>query len=78
MIILMTHDQVLVISRIERMMFICLGIMVVAFFEYLTSAKPTWLITSITGIIGQFLVLKCWLDMIYMSEPYKNCWAFKG
>jgi hypothetical protein len=52
------------------------GVGVIHFFEGMGS-QPTWLITMITMFVAQFIALKCWADMIIMSEPYKNCWAFE-
>jgi hypothetical protein len=77
MFLFMTHNEALMWSRFERLIAIVVSISLVVLFES-TGAKPTWIITSITVVIGQLLALKCWIDMIRMSQPDQNCWAFKG
>jgi hypothetical protein len=77
MFLFMTHNEALMWSRFERLIAIVGALLVVFFFESMGS-NPTWIITSITVVIGELLALKCWIDMIRMSQPDQNCWAFKG
>jgi len=77
MIYFMTHDQALAYSRLERLFIIMAAIGLVAFVEYIFSGGTAVLFTWIALFAGQLLALKCWVDMIVMREPFKNCWAFK-
>jgi len=72
----MTYNQALMWDRFERMFVICAAVLVIAIFEIMVGSE-TYLLTSVTTIIAQFLVLKCWVDMIMLSRPHENCWAFK-
>jgi uncharacterized membrane protein YuzA (DUF378 family) len=72
-----THNQALMWDRLERLCVIVAGMNIVALIEGLGS-NPTWIFTSIAGIAGQILILKCWADMFIMSKPHENCWAFEG
>jgi len=74
--IFMTHNDALMWSRFERLFAIGGGLCAVFLFEAMGS-QPTWLITTISLFIAQFLALKCWADMVRMSQPHQNCWAFK-
>ena len=77
MFIFITHNQALMWSRLERLCAVMVGVGLVYLFEA-AGSQPTWLITTISMFVAQFIVLKCWADMIMMSKPDKNCWAFKG
>jgi len=77
MLILVTHDQALTYSRLERLFMIMAAVALVAFVEYITSNQPSWLFTWIALFAGQILSFKCWSDMIVYREPFKNCWEFK-
>ena len=73
----MTHNEALMWSRFERLFAVMGGICVIYLFESLGS-QPTWIMTTVSLFIGQLIALKCWADMISMSQPDRNCWAFKG
>ena len=77
MIILQTHNQALMWSRFGRMFAVMAAVALIVAAEYIVASQPTLMISSVSIIIAQFVALKCWADMIFMSEPYKNCWAFK-
>lgn len=76
MIVFRTYNEALMWSRLERIVLVLAGIFLVAGVEYMSGSRSgtfTW----VTLLIGQFIILKCWMDMITMSQPFKNCWAFK-
>jgi len=77
MFILQTYNTALMWSRFERMFFIAIALFLIVGFEFVISDEPTWMISSLSSIVAQIAVFKCWADMIFMSQPYKNCWAFK-
>lgn len=81
MIKLQTHDEALMWSRFERMAAVlgCCTLAVVfdLVIAYLTGSKPNWYATGLTSIVGQLLVLKCWMDLILKRKPGKNCWEFE-
>lgn len=77
----MTHNQALMWSRFERMFWISMALLAIVAVEIIgvmVSGTPTtWIGSSLAAIVAQILVLKCWADMIIMSRPFENCWAFK-
>ena len=81
MIQLQTHDEALMWSRFERMAAV-LGCCVLAVvfdlvIAHLTGNIPNWFATAIISIIGQLVVLKCWMDLAHKRKPGKNCWEFE-
>ena len=77
MIILQTYNIALMWSRFERMFFISISLFLIVGFEFIIYDKPNWMMSSAASIVAQVLVFKCWVDMILMSQPFKNCWEFK-
>ena len=71
-----THNEALMWSRFERMFFICIAAAIAAFVDIVMGSEA-YILTAFATIAAQFLVLKCWMDMILMSQPHLNCWAFK-
>jgi len=72
-----TYNQALMWSRFARMFAVMAAVALIVVAEYMVASQPTLMISSMCIIIAQFIALKCWADMIFMNEPYKNCWAFK-
>lgn len=77
MLTFITHDQALMWSRFERMIVVMSAAIVVAAGEIIMIDKPTWIFTSLATLVAGFVILKCWADIALLSEPDKNCWAFK-
>jgi hypothetical protein len=81
MIQLQTHDEALMWSRFGRMAAVMgCAILAVVFdlmIAYFTGNKPNWIATAIISIVGQLLVLKCWMDLALKRQPGKNCWEFE-
>jgi hypothetical protein len=72
-----SYDQALTWSRLERIIFVCGAVFLVTCVDYLTSATVGY-ISLLAGLVGQLVVLKCWMDMFFLSKPFLNCWAFEG
>ena len=81
MIVLQTHDMALMWSRFERIGAIMGCILLAVIFDFAVSIMggfpPNWILSSIMAIVGQLLVLKCWMDLIIHRKPGKNCWEFE-
>jgi len=77
MITFITHDKALMWSRFEQIIAACAAVSLVTLVEVLSSSQPTYLFSSLATIAAQVFAVKCWADMMLMSKPYENCWAFK-
>jgi hypothetical protein len=79
----MTHDQALMWNRFERIFITFAAMGVVVLVTILTTPdimNPSPFVAGtlfFTAFVGQLVVLKCWLDMIFKRKPDKNCWEFK-
>ena len=80
MIRFITHDQALMYNRMEKIFALCIfagiasGILNIGLgMNNPIAILGTWII----AIVSQFMVLKFWLDMMFLSKPFKNCWEFK-
>jgi hypothetical protein len=72
----MTHDEALMWSRLERICVVSLALGLVPAVES-QMTNPSWLFTILATLGAGVVVLKCWVDMILLSRPFENCWAFK-
>jgi hypothetical protein len=76
-----SHDMALMWSRFERIAAIMACIFIITAFEigfsFITKVPPSWIATGIATIVGQLMVLKCWMDMAIKRQPDKNCWEFE-
>ena len=76
MIVFMTHDAALMWSRFERIAYVVGAVFLVMLMDLATGGSGS--ISLVIAFIGQLITLKCWLDMIFLRQPFKNCWEFKG
>ena len=76
-----THDTALMWSRFERIGAIMVCIAIIVAFEvgvsFMFKIPPSWIPSGIATIVGQLMVLKCWMDMAIKRQPDKNCWEFE-
>jgi hypothetical protein len=76
MLVFMTHDHALMLSRFNRMVFVVSSLFIVMIMDALTSGTVGYVSLG-AGFVGQIIILKQWLDMSLMKQPFLNCWAFK-
>jgi len=71
-----TYNQALTTDRTARML-AAMGVLAVIYLVESLTTNPTWIATSVSLFVTQIIAIKCWADMIVMSDPHKNCWALK-